>query len=140
MYFYPYNIPQMEKEQDVKPKQPAFMITINFNGKQWITSFMCKDISKEAVAYLLGMNLAQFLEQSTANTDEYMWAMDKFLVGLEEVTEKILWPLFKDDKKKSTAQIVAQLKESRGAKLARQINGVDKQLNTRKKTRTTKKK
>lgn len=43
----------MKDKQVTKQKQPAFMITINFNGHTGVTSFMSKDMSKEAITYLL---------------------------------------------------------------------------------------
>ena len=101
----------MKNEQDVQPKRPTFMLTINFNGKQGITSFMSKDMTKDAVAYLLGLNIGEFLQQSTESKDAFMFAMDKFLIGLEMTAEKVLGSVFKENKKSATEKIVADLRK-----------------------------
>lgn len=101
---------------------------------------MSKDISKEATAYILWMNIAQFLQQSTSSNEAYMESLDKLLVGIEEISEKILGPLFKEDKEKSTAEIVAKLKEINWAKITKKSKGIDKKKKAPKKSRTIKKK
>ena len=106
----------MKDKKQEAPKQPGFMFTLNFNGKDWSTSFMSKDMSKDSIAFLLGLNIANFFMQSTPSKDEYVSAIDKFMVGLEDITEKYIWPAFADEKAAATKQIVEQIKKAAAKK------------------------
>lgn len=105
-----------DKKTTEAPKQPGFMFTLNFNGRDWSTSFMSKDMSKDSIAFLLGLNIANFFQQSTATKDDYVSAIDKFMVGLEDVTEKYIGPSFADDKAAATKQIIEQIKKAAAKK------------------------
>lgn len=105
-----------DKKPTEAPKQPGFMFTLNFNGKDWLTSFMSKDMTKDSIAFLLGLNIANFFKQSTANKDDYVSALDKFMVGLEDITEKYIGPAFIDEKAAATKKIVEQLKNAAAKK------------------------
>jgi hypothetical protein len=37
-------------------------------------------MSKDSIAFLLGFNIANFFQQSIANKDDYVSALDKFMV------------------------------------------------------------
>lgn len=50
------------------------------------------------------------MEQSTASTDEFESAVDAFLTGLEDTMERVLGPVFGENKKAATEKIVAELK------------------------------
>jgi hypothetical protein len=72
---------------------------------------MSKDMTKDSVSFIMGLNVANFLKQSTLNKDEYVTALDKFLVGIENITEEYIGPAFVEDKKAETKEIVEQLKK-----------------------------
>jgi len=103
----------MKKKLDVKTsEQSGFMLTINFNGKDWSTSFMSRDIWREAIGFLLWINVANFFKQSSKDKDEYIRVLDRFLVGIENITEEYIGPAFVEDKKDETKKIVKELKKT----------------------------
>ena len=104
----------MTTEKNSELKQPGFMISISFNGKQGATSFMSRDMSKESVAYILWMNIAHFFESVEDTKDGLEKAMDDFLIGFEEVAEKSLG-VTPDDKIAATQKIVADLRATKAA-------------------------
>jgi hypothetical protein len=72
---------------------------------------MSKDMSKDAISFLIGINIANFLKHSTTNKDEYVSALDKVLVGIEKITEEFIGPSFVEEKKAATKKLVEQIKK-----------------------------
>lgn len=71
----------------MQQNSPRFIMNINFGEGSASVGFMSKDASINESSYLLGRTICKFFKDATNNEQDFLRAINNFLLGMEDQTE-----------------------------------------------------
>ena len=73
----------------MQQNSPKFMMNISFGDGSASVGFMSKDAPINESSYLLGRTICKFFKDATNSGQDFLKAINNFLLGMEDQTEGV---------------------------------------------------